>query len=316
MTTKITAIKAFDADLRCRGFQYEVGETYRHEGAVIACSGGFHACENPFDVWSYYPVVDSDGRLARYAEVELGGATDRRDDKIAAAEITIKAELKLPDFVKRAVASIIAATKGKDEVGNRAQIGSSGYDAQIGSSGNRAQIGSSGEGAQIGSSGYGAQIGSSGYDAQIGSSGNRAQIGSSGEGAQIGSSGEGAQIGSSGYDARIGSSGYGARIGSSGNRAQIGSSGYDARIGSSGYHARIGSSGEGARIVCEGDCAVVASAGRAATVSGKAGTWVSLACYDADGYCIGFATGCIGQDGLKPDTPYRAENCKFVEVKK
>jgi len=271
MTTKITAIKAFDADLRCRGFQYEVGETYRHEGAVIACSGGFHACENPFDVWSYYPVVDSDGRLARYAEVELGGATDRRDDKIAAAEITIKAELKLPDFVKRAVASIIAATKGKDEVGNRAQIGSSGYDAQIGSSGNRAQIGSSGEGAQIGSSGY---------------------------------------------DARIGSSGYGARIGSSGNRAQIGSSGYDARIGSSGYHARIGSSGEGARIVCEGDCAVVASAGRAATVSGKAGTWVSLACYDADGYCIGFATGCIGQDGLKPDTPYRAENCKFVEVKK
>jgi hypothetical protein len=253
MTTKITAIKAFDADLRCRGFQYEVGETYRHEGAVIACRGGFHACENPFDVWSYYPVVDSDGRLARYAEVELGGATYKRDDKIAAAEITIKAELKFPDFVKRAVASVIAATKGKDEVGNYARIGSSG---------------------------------------------NYARIGSSGYGARIGSSGEGAQIGSSGNDARIGSSGEGAQIGSSGN---------DARIGSSGY---------GARIVCEGDGAVVASAGRAATVSGKAGTWVSLACYDADGYCIGFATGCIGQDGLKPDTPYRAENCKFVEVKK
>ena len=258
----VTAFKGFDADLRCRGFQYEVGQTYRHDGRVEACGRGFHACENPLDVWSYYPIVDNDGRLARYAEVELGGAMDRREDKIAAGEITIKAELNLPDFVRRAVDAIIAANKGKDDGGNYAKIGSSGNDARIGSSG------------------YGARIGSSGNYTKIGSSGN---------------------------DARIGSSGYGARIGSSGNYTKIGSSGNDAKIGSSGY---------GARIVCDGDRAVVASAGQATTVSGKAGTWISLACYDDDGNCTGFATGCIGQDGLKPDTPYRAINGKLVEAEK
>ena len=278
--TKITAYKGFDADLKCRGFQFEVGQTYTHDGKVVACQSGFHACENPFDVWGYYPIVMDDGSLTRFAEVELSGDMSRDGDKIAAAQITIKAELRLPDFVKRAVDAVIAATKGKSDA-------ASGY---------RARIGSSGDGAQIGSSGDHARIGSSGYNAQIGSSGYRAQIGSSGDGAQIGSSGYRAQIGSSGYRAQIGSSGDGAQIGSSGYRAQIGSSGYNARINS------------------EGQDAVIAGAGRNARVKGKAGTWVSLASYDDDGKCNGFGTGCIGQDGLKPDTWYRAENGKLVEA--
>ena len=105
-----------------------------------------------------------------------------------------------------------------------------------------------------------------------------------------------AQIGSSGYYARIGSSGYGARIGSSGNYAQIGSSGY------------------GARIVVEGQKAVVAAAGRGTVVTGAEGAWISLAEYSDDGDCVGFASGCIGRDGLKAGVPYRAEDGKLVEV--
>lgn len=48
----VKAIKGFDADLKCRGFQYEVGKSYEHQGGVVMCSSGFHACEgSPFDVW-------------------------------------------------------------------------------------------------------------------------------------------------------------------------------------------------------------------------------------------------------------------------
>jgi hypothetical protein len=298
----IVAYKGFDKDMKCRGFQFEVGKTYRHDGPVRACESGFHACTEPFDVWGYYGPVD-----CRFAEVELSGetATHDRDSKIAAAEITIKAQLTLPQFIRRAVDRVIKLTKGKGD-------DSSGHYARIGSSSRGAQIGSSGDYARIGSSGDDARIGSSGDDARIGSSGDYAQIGSSGDDARIGSSGYGARIGSSGDDAQIGSSGDDARIGSSGDYAQIGSSGYGARIGSSGDDARIGANGDYARIEATGANAVVASAGYETRVKGAIGTWVSLAEY-RDGECVGFATGCIGQDGLEPDVWYVADGGKLVK---
>ena len=145
------AYKGFNADFTCRDFHFDVGETYTVAGEIVACKNGFHACENPFDVWSYYPVVADDGSLARYAEVVLSGATAKDGDKIAAAEITIKAELRLPEFVKRAVAAVIAATKGKGDnpSGYAARIGSSGYDARIGSSGDYARVNAEGANAVI-----------------------------------------------------------------------------------------------------------------------------------------------------------------------
>jgi hypothetical protein len=96
----ITAFKGFDKNLKCRGYQYEVGKTYEHEGAVQACASGFHACENPLDVFDYYAPGES-----RYCVVEQGGELARHegDSKIASATITITAELTIPQFVERAI---------------------------------------------------------------------------------------------------------------------------------------------------------------------------------------------------------------------
>ena len=189
----VVAYKGTDKDIRCRGFQFGLGKTYKHAGSVIACESGFHACENPFDVWSYYGPADGN----RFFRVTLGGELARHgdDSKIAAGRITLDAELRLPDMVNDAVKWVIAATKGKkDNDKDSAQIGSSGDSAKIGSSGYSAQIGSSGDSAKIGSSGDSAQIGSSGDYAKIGSSGYSAQIGSSGDSAKIDATGKAATI--------------------------------------------------------------------------------------------------------------------------
>ena len=201
---KIRTYKGFDKDLRCKGFQYEVGKEYKEENIEI-CKKGFHACESPMEVWDHYDMLDS-----RYCEVEQSGDLQRENNttKICSSRIKIIAELKLSDIIKIGVEWILNKTSPKNvkagnNSGDYAKIGSSGYSAKIGSSGDYAQIGSSGDSAKIGSSGYSAKIGSSGYYAQIGSSGYSAQIGSSGYSAQIGSSGDYAKIGSTGEDCVI-----------------------------------------------------------------------------------------------------------------
>ena len=175
MEEVIKTYKGMSKDMSCRGFQFEQGKEYEVEGEIKACKNGFHACKMPLDVFGYYNPAES-----RYFEVEQSGDLDEDtdDSKVASRKIKIGAEIGIAGLVKAHVEYIREKTeyKGKNESGDRAQIGSSG---------NRAQIGSSGDWAQIGSSGNRAQIGSSGDRAQIGSSGNRAEIDSTGENSVI-----------------------------------------------------------------------------------------------------------------------------------
>src|ERR1035441_5021419 len=96
----VEGFKGFDQNLQCRGFQFEIGKSYMVNGKIAVCESGFHACEIPFDVWGYYGPGNS-----RFAVVDQGGTIARHssDSKIASAEITIKAELTLPEFIKRGV---------------------------------------------------------------------------------------------------------------------------------------------------------------------------------------------------------------------
>ena len=222
-TPPVIAYKGFSKDWTCHnGFKFEVGKTYEHVGLVQACEGGFHACENPFDVWPYYWPFES-----KFAIVELSGELSRHDgdDKIAAAKIHIKAELSLPEFITMAVERILDAT-----------------------------------------------------------------------------------VKSATVLAKV----TGLKSDNGKDSARIGSSGNAARIGFSGYAAQIGSSGDAARIECTGENAVVAAAGYT-RVKGADGAWVSLAEYDVNGKCVGFATGCIGRDGLEPDVWYCASGGKLVK---
>ena len=104
----IIAYKGFNNDLTCRDFQFQIGETYTHEGKVEACASGFHACENPMDVFNYYDPT------SRFAIVECSGEISKKSDgdsKIACGSIHIKAEIGLPTMISKAVDLILSKIK-------------------------------------------------------------------------------------------------------------------------------------------------------------------------------------------------------------
>ena len=112
---EVLTVKGFNQDWTCRGFQFEIGNTYEHKGKVQACASGFHACEYPLDVLSYYVPATS-----RYALVRQSGQLARHDGdtKIASARITIDAEIKLPDLIDRAIKWVF--DRAKPESGSQA----------------------------------------------------------------------------------------------------------------------------------------------------------------------------------------------------
>ena len=111
----IKAYKGFDKDLKCRGFQYEVGKEYVTHSA-IACTTGFHCCENPFDVFGYYAPCDDNGSMNRFCEVEAGGDIDTsKEDKISCTHLKVKAEIGLNGLIKAGVKFILDKIKWDDD---------------------------------------------------------------------------------------------------------------------------------------------------------------------------------------------------------
>jgi hypothetical protein len=131
--------KAYDADLKCRGFQYEIGKTYEVTTPPVRCrSSGFHWVENPMDMWSYYDLT-----TCRMTEVEASGAHDRGGDdtKIASAKITVGVELHLGEVIKRAVNWMLDHCKASGIYSKQAASGHYSMQAASGDSSTQAASG-------------------------------------------------------------------------------------------------------------------------------------------------------------------------------
>ena len=87
---EVIAYKGMNSDMSCKGFQYEIGKTYKTDKAEL-CKCGFHACLNPLEVLDYYLEEGS-----RYYKVKLSGEITKcgfEDTKVAATEITVLEEI-------------------------------------------------------------------------------------------------------------------------------------------------------------------------------------------------------------------------------
>ena len=114
--------KGFDKDLKCRGFQYEIGKEYHHPGLVKCCpndddlkagKGGLHYCKNPLDVLRYYRPSDS-----RFTTVDPSGVQDEHeeDSKVATEHIKINAEIGLKGLIEAGMKFTFSKIKwGKED---------------------------------------------------------------------------------------------------------------------------------------------------------------------------------------------------------
>lgn len=99
----VKGYKAFNKGMICRGKQYEENTTYEESGNKICEAGVMHFCENPFDVLNYYQLVDENGDISDFADVEAIGDVYKKGDKTATNKLHIGAKLGLKGFVKACV---------------------------------------------------------------------------------------------------------------------------------------------------------------------------------------------------------------------
>ncbi|MBO7979896.1 DUF7666 domain-containing protein [Pseudomonas aeruginosa] len=148
----VTAYKGFKQDLTCRGYQFEIGGTYKHEGKVEACASGFHSCEYPLDVFGYYAPGES-----RFAIVKASGHLSRHgdDSKIASATLVVEAEISMPTMISRAIDWVMSKVDKSVEqtvvgetasnTGNRSAASNTGYQSAASNTGNYSAASNTGD---------------------------------------------------------------------------------------------------------------------------------------------------------------------------
>ncbi|MCD8349113.1 MAG: hypothetical protein LUC93_00690, partial [Planctomycetaceae bacterium] len=137
--------KGFDKNLQCRGYQYEVGKTHEVESASL-CDHGLHFCENPMDVFGYYPPAN--GELNRFAVVEASGVDEEvaNDSKRVATQLKVTAEIGLPGLIKAGVEYIIAkATETSAEEGDQSAATNTGDQSAATNTGNQSAATNTGD---------------------------------------------------------------------------------------------------------------------------------------------------------------------------
>ena len=291
--------KAFGKGMVCNGKQYAENTVFEEEKAKV-CECGMHFCENPLDVLDYYPLVDNNGELTEFAEVEaLDEVLTDDNKKYCTKKLKVGAKLDLPAFVKASIDFQFEKTPVEKTI--KKCKNSSGDSAKCVSSGNFAKCVSSGDFAQCVSSGDFAQCVSSGDFAKCVSSGNFAKCVSSGNSAKCVSSGDFAQCVSSG------------------NSAKCVSSGNFAKCVSSGNFAKCVSSGDFAQCVSSGNSSIIAGVGVNNIAKAVKGCWITLAEWKYDENKNRYIPVCVKTeyvDGkkIKENVFYKLVNGEFTEV--
>nr|WP_234404840.1 hypothetical protein [Paenibacillus bouchesdurhonensis] len=267
--------------MKCRDMQYEVGKTFE-EPEAVACSEGLHFCENPLDVFGYYPPADS-----RYAEVEGDGqlSRDGDDSKVAATRLHIKAEIGLPGLIKAGVDYI----KSKVDWDN----------AKESNTGNRSAATNTGDCSAATNTGNQSAATNTGNRSAATNTGNRSAATNTGNQSAATNTGDCSAATNTG-DCSAATN--------TGNRSAATNTGNQSAATNTGNRSAAS---------VEGKESVAMAIGYESKAKGAMGCWIVLAEWEEgdEGYHItDVQSAHVDGERIKPDTWYMLKNGEFVEV--
>ncbi|EDB9941122.1 hypothetical protein BFM33_13100 [Salmonella enterica subsp. enterica serovar Give] len=307
MTKEIVTFKGFNKDLKCRGFQFAIGETFHHDGKVEACGSGFHACECPFDVFSYYPPAES-----RYAETISFGITDSEeggDTKIASSSITIKDELTLPQFIQRGIEWIwskidksleqqimCGSWSAATNTGNRSAATNTGYQSAATNTGYQSAATNTGDWSAATNTGYQSAATNTGSWSAATNTGNRSAATNTGD-----------------CSAATNTGSWSAAT-NTGNRSAATNTGNRSAATNTGYQSAATNTGNRSAAEVSGSQSVAASLGIEGKARASEGGAIVLCYRDEDGELIHIRASKVGDNGIMPNTWYQLDkDGEFVE---
>ncbi|HDY6089188.1 TPA: hypothetical protein RQ811_006743 [Pseudomonas aeruginosa] len=281
----VTAYKGFKQDLTCRGYQFEIGGTYKHEGEVEACASGFHSCEYPLDVFGYYAPGES-----RFAIVKASGQLSRHgdDSKIASATLVVEAEISMPTMISRALDWIMSKVDKSVEqtvVGGTAS--NTGYRSAASNTGYRSAASNTGDYSAASNTGYRSAASNTGYRSAASNTGDYSAASNTGDYSAASNTGDYSAASNTGYQSAASNTGY---------RSAASNTGYQSAAEVSGKES------------------VAASLGTEGRARASAGSAIVLCHRDDEGRLIHIRASKVGENGVKPDTWYQlSAEGEFVE---
>ena len=277
----VTAYKGFNQSLQCRGFQFEVGKTYEHEGEVKACASGFHSCEYPLDVFNYYNPAGS-----RFAVVKASGQISRHDgdSKVASATLTVEAEIGLPVLVARAVDWIMGKLDKSIE-----QTLVTGYQSAATNTGNRSAATNTGDYSAATNTGYQSAATNTGNRSAATNTGNRSAATNTGNQSAATNTGDYSAATNTGNRSAATNTGNQSAATNTGNQSAAEVKGSESVAASLGIQGRARAAAGGAIVLCYRD--------------------------ENDGRLVHIRASKVGENGVKPDTWYALDaEGEFVET--
>ena len=321
---EIIAYKGFDKNWKCRGYQYEIGKTYEHEGKVEACKSGFHSCEYPLDIFSYYAPSESKFALVK-ASGEISKGND--DSKIASTKITIEAELNIPKLVQKAVDFIMGKinwANRQTNTGDQSAATNTGDQSAATNTGNWSAATNTGDQSAATNTGYQSAATNTGDQSAATNTGYKSAATNTGYKSAATNTGDQSAATNTGYQSAATNTGYKSAATNTGNRSAATNTGDQSAATNTGNRSAATNTGDQSAATNTGDQSAAEVSGEHSIAASfgkkskaRAGVNGAIVCVyrNDDGELIHIRASKIGENGIKPDTWYTLnKDGEFIEV--